>query len=74
MPKHPLFDTSRPGTSIPTRTAAPKPGPGFPANSELKGRVRSDPPPRAARATQENRFNVDKHGRRPPMTPPRRVR
>lgn len=53
---------------------APAPSKAFPQNAELKGRVRSDPPPRAPRATVSNRFNVDRHGRRPASTPPRKVR
>ena len=74
MPKHPLYDTSRPGTSIPVKTPAPAASEAFPANSELKGRVRSDPPPRAERATVSNGFNTDRHGTRKAMTPPPKVR
>ncbi len=74
MPKHPLYESPIKGTSIPVNTPAPAASKAFPANAELKGRVRSDPPPRAPRATVKNRFNVDPVGRRPAMKPPSRVR
>ena len=76
MPKHPLFDTSRPGTSIPTRTAAPGASPAFPKNVEPRGAVRTGPPPRAERASVKNMFNRDSGAvsKRPPMKPPSRVR
>ncbi len=74
MPKHPLYESPIKGTSIPVTTPAPAASEAFPANRELKGRTRSDPPPRAERATKPNMFNVDKHGRRPAMKPPSRVR
>ena len=53
-----------------------KPGPAkaFPKNVEPRGKQRFGPAARSERATQENRFNVDKHGRRPAMKPPGRVR
>ncbi len=73
MPR-PLYESPIKGTSIPVTTPAPAASRAFPANSELKGRVRSDPPPRAERATQSNIFNVDRHGKRKAMTPPRKVR
>ncbi len=53
---------------------APAASKAFPANVEPRGAVRTGPPPRAERATQENRFNTDKHGKRKAMTPPTRVR
>ena len=73
MPR-PLYESPIKGTSIPVNSPAPAPSEAFPRNSELKGRVRSDPPPRAPRATVKNRFNTDQHGRRPAMTPPTKVR
>ncbi len=74
MPKHPLYESPIKGTSIPVTTPAPAASKAFPANAELKGRVRSDPPPRAPRATVSNRLNTDRHGTRKPMTQPRKVR
>lgn len=74
MPKHPLFESPKPGTSIPTKTPAPQASRAFPANVEPRGAVRTGPPPRAERATQSNIFNVDRHGKRKAMVLPRRVR
>ncbi len=74
MPKHPLYESPIKGTSIPVNSPAPTPSKAFPANAELKGRTRSDPPPRAERATKPNMFNVDRRGTRKAMQPPRRVR
>jgi hypothetical protein len=48
---------------------APAPSRAFPANAELKGRLRSDPPPRSPRPTVKNVFNVDARGNRPAMQP-----
>ena len=70
----PLYDTSKPGTSIPTKTAPPPASKAFPANVEPRGAVRTGPPPRSERATVSNIFNVDRHGKRKAMTPPRKVR
>ena len=53
---------------------APAPSAAFPANKEPRGAVRTGPPPRAARATQSNIFNVDRHGKRKAMVSPRKVR
>ncbi len=74
MPKHPLYESPIKGTSIPVTTPAPAPSKAFPQNAELKGRVRSDPPPRAPRATVKNRFNTDARGTRPATTRPPKVR
>ena len=74
MPKHPLYESPIKGTSIPVKTPSPPASKAFPANVEPRGAVRTGPPPRAERATVSNRFNTDKHGRRPPMKPPSRVR
>ena len=70
----PLYDTSKPGTSIPTKTAPPAASRAFPQATEPKGRSRFGPPPRAPQPTVQNRFNTDKHGKRKAMVPPSRVR
>ena len=74
MPKHPLYESPIKGTSIPVQTPSPPASRAFPQATEPKGRTRFGPPPRAPQPTVQNRFNTDKHGRRPPMKPPSRVR
>ena len=74
MSKRPLYESPIKGTSIPVKTPSPAASKAFPANAEPKGRTRTGPPPRAERPSKPNMFNVDKHGRRPAMKPPSRVR
>ena len=73
MPR-PLYESPIKGTSIPVKTPAPAASKAFPQNAELKGRVRSDPPPRAPRATVKNRFNTDPVGARRATNLPPKVR
>ena len=70
----PLYESPIKGTSIPVKPPSPPASKAFPANAEPRGAVRTGPPPRAERASKPNMFNVDKHGRRPAMKPPSRVR
>ena len=53
---------------------APKPSTAFPANVEPRGKTRFGPAPTTQKPPVQNIFNSDRHGKRPPMTPPRKVR
>ena len=76
MPRHPLYESPKPGMSLPVKTPAPKASRAFPANVDGPIPTRSGPPVRAERPPVKNMFNRDSGAvsKRPAMTPPSRVR